>query len=106
MIRQVLNIPFIFFAIPTNKCEMLGIPVDRDRSFRLGRPARNTGDARRARRKRPLARWPWRSANLHDSRATPRIMKEHRHRERSVAIHVFGSHGLRHFVSNDDVLSQ
>jgi hypothetical protein len=33
-------------------------------------------------------------------------MKEFRHRERSVAIHVFGGHGLRHFIRNDDVLSR
>ena len=44
--------------------------------------------------------------SLHESGVTPRMMKEYRHRERSVAIHGFGSHGLRHFVRNDDVLSR
>jgi len=44
--------------------------------------------------------------NLHESGATPRTMKAYRHRERSVAIHVFGSQGLRHFVRNDAFLSR
>jgi len=34
------------------------------------------------------------------------MVKAYRHRERSAAIHTFKSHGLRHFVRNDDVLSR